>query len=202
MVPRRSQEGSTALSPLRPSTGDPGAARGDLRGRAAALPHHPQGLAPTFLCFSLAFESGCGLPEEPALLCGRNAPPLSWGCRDRTQELKPCGFCPHHGFPDPSIHLPMRGSPGEAQAPGEPGCTELQPRGPTHSVLASFTPGRVPISSGSCRTHMINEKPFVLPVTFQWLLWVVCVSGVLRTLPVVLQPLCWTRRPFPTVIRP
>lgn len=77
MVPRRSREGSTTLSPLRSSAGDPGAACSDLRGRAAALPHRSQGLAPTLLHFSLAFKRGCGLPKELALLWGGKAPPPS-----------------------------------------------------------------------------------------------------------------------------
>lgn len=105
VVRRRSQEGSTTLSLLRSSAGDPGAARSDLQGRAAALPHHSQGLAPTLLCFSLAFECGCELPEEPALLCSGKAPPPSWGCRGRKQKLKLWGFSSCLGIPDLSICL-------------------------------------------------------------------------------------------------
>lgn len=83
VVSKRSWEGSTMLSLLRLSAGDPGAAHSDLQGRAGALPHHSHGLAPTLLRFSLAFERGCGLPEEPVLLCGGKVPPSSWGCRGR-----------------------------------------------------------------------------------------------------------------------
>lgn len=89
---------------------------------------------------------------------------------------------------------------GEAEELEEPWHAELQPRGPTLSLLASFMPGSVPISSGSCSTHMVLKKTLGIPVTFQRLLWVVSVSDVLRTLPVVLQLLCWTVRPFPAVI--
>lgn len=89
VVPRRSREGSTTLSLHRSSAGGPGAAHSDLHTRAAVLPHHSQGLAPTLLCFSLALERGCELPQEPALLCGGKAPPPGWGCRGRKQELKP-----------------------------------------------------------------------------------------------------------------
>lgn len=92
------------LSPLRSTAGDPGAACSDLWGRAAALPHHAQGMAPTLLHFSLAFKCGRGLPDEPALCSGKTPPP-SWCCRDRKRELKPRGFSPHLGFPDLSIHL-------------------------------------------------------------------------------------------------
>lgn len=83
LVPKRSREGSTTLSLPKSSAGDPDAASSDL---------HSQVPAPTLLRFSLSFERGCGLPEDPVLLCGGKAPPHSWGCREGKQELKPRGL--------------------------------------------------------------------------------------------------------------
>lgn len=83
---RTSWEGSTMLDLLRSSAGDLGPAHSDPQRRAAALPHNSQGLAPTLLCFLLAFKCGCGLPEEPVLVCGGKVLPPSWGCRGKSRS--------------------------------------------------------------------------------------------------------------------
>lgn len=74
------------LDLLRSSAGDLGPAHSDPQRRAAALPHNSQGLAPTLFCFLLAFKCGCGLPEEPVLVCGGKVLPPSWGCRGKSRS--------------------------------------------------------------------------------------------------------------------
>lgn len=86
MVFRASRDGSTMLDLPRSSPGDLGPAHSDPQRRAAARPHNSQGLAPTLLRFLLTFKCGCGLPEEPVLLCSGKVLPPSWGCRGESRS--------------------------------------------------------------------------------------------------------------------
>lgn len=65
-----------------------------------------QALPPTLLRLSPALGAWCWLPEE---LCAGKAPPPSWGCGERRQEVKARGFHPLLASPDPAVALPARG---------------------------------------------------------------------------------------------
>lgn len=103
VVPRRSQEGQHHTDPALIKC---------WRLRCCLQQAPGKGLNPTLWRFSLAFECGCGLPEEPVLLCSGKVPPPSWGCRGRKQELKPWWFNPRLSFPGSSIRLPAQAKLG------------------------------------------------------------------------------------------
>lgn len=119
MVPRRSHEGQHHTDPAQIKCWRLRCCLQRVPGEGSCPSSPFAGPDPTLLRFSLAFECGCGLPEEPALLCSGNVPPPSWGCRGGKQELKPWWFNPCLSSPGSSIRLPAQAKVGSVLPPSQ-----------------------------------------------------------------------------------